>query len=97
MPAAYVVAQVDITDPEAYARYREQVPATVAKYGGEFLARGGRAEALEGAAPAGRTVVLKFPSYEAALAWHSSDEYAGPKAIRQAASNGSLMVVEGVE
>jgi len=97
MPAAYVVAQVDITDPEAYARYREQVPATVAKYGGEFLARGGRAEALEGAEPAGRTVVLKFPSYEAALAWHGSDEYAGAKAIRQAASNGALMVVEGVE
>ena len=97
MPAAYVIAQVEITDPEVYAGYIEQVPATVAQHGGEFVARGGRSQALEGDAPPGRTVILKFPSYEAAQAWHGSQEYAGPKALRQSASRGRLMVVEGVD
>ncbi len=97
MPAAYVIAQVDVHDPEAYEAYKAQVPATVAQFGGVFVARGGRSEALEGDAPPGRTVILKFPSYEAALAWHGSAEYAGPKALRQSLSTGKLMVVEAVD
>ena len=97
MPAGYVIAQVEVTDPETYETYRAQVPATVAKFGGEFLARGGRCEGLEGAAPLGRTVILKFPSYDQALAWYNSDDYAGPKDIRKGASRGNLLVVEGVD
>ena len=97
MPAAYIIAQVEVQDPEVYAEYRAQVPATVKKYGGEFIVRGGRAEGLEGEAPLGRTVVLKFPSYDQALAWYNSEDYAGPKALRQSVSRGNLLVVEGVE
>ncbi len=97
MPAAYLIAQIDITDEETYARYREQVPATVAQYGGEYLTRGGRFDSLEGAAPPPRTVILKFPSFEQAKAWYDSDEYAGPKAVRQSASTGNVILVEGVD
>ena len=97
MPAAYLIAQIDITDEETYAKYREQVPATVAQYGGEYLTRGGRFESLEGAAPPPRTVILKFPSFEQAKAWYDSDEYAGPKAVRKSASTGNVILVEGIE
>ncbi|MDP6344974.1 MAG: DUF1330 domain-containing protein [Alphaproteobacteria bacterium] len=97
MPAGYIIAQVEITDPEAYEAYRAQVPATIAEYDGEYLARGGRFEGLEGGEPLGRTVILRFPSYEGALAWYHSEEYAGPRGIRQAASVSKVMVVEGME
>lgn len=97
MPPAYVLGQVDVHDEEAYAKYREQVPATVAQYGGEYLARGGRWERLEGVEPHPRMVILKFPSLEQAKAWYDSTEYAAPKALRQSASTGNLILVEGVD
>jgi uncharacterized protein (DUF1330 family) len=94
--AAYVIGQVEIRDPEAYKAYAEQVPATIAKYDGEYLVRGGRMEILEGQWPQRRIVVLKFPSLERAREWYDSEDYAGPKGIRQSASVGDLMVVEGI-
>ena len=97
MPPAYLIAQIDITDEETYAKYREQVPATIAQYGGEYLARGGRFESLEGTAPPPRTVILRFSSFEQAKAWYDSAEYAGPKAVRQSASTGNVILVEGIE
>ena len=93
--AAYVIAQIEITDPEAFGAYRELVPATIEAHGGRYLARGGRTEVVEGAGP-GRTVVLEFPSYEAALGWYNSEDYAGPKAMRMAASEGTITIVEGL-
>ncbi len=95
MPPAYIVAQVDVHDPEKYEEYRKQVPATIAKYGGEYIARGGTVETLEGADPLPRIVIIKFDSLEKAKAWHASDEYAKPKAVRQAASESRLFVIEG--
>lgn len=97
MPPAYLIAQIDITDEETYAKYREQVTPTVAQYGGEYLTRGGRFESLEGTVPPPRTVILKFPSFEQAKAWYDSAEYAGPKAVRQSASTGDVILVEGVD
>jgi uncharacterized protein (DUF1330 family) len=97
MPAAYFIGQIEINDPETYAKYREQVPPTIAKYGGEYLARGGKQQRLEGEEPPSRSVVLKFPSYEQALAWYNSDDYAGPKAVRHSASSGRAVLVEGIE
>ncbi|MCH9671744.1 MAG: DUF1330 domain-containing protein [Gammaproteobacteria bacterium] len=94
--AGYVIGQVEITDPETYKKYVEQVPATVAQYGGEYLVRGGATDTLEGEWPQRRTVVLRFPSVADAKAWHSSAEYEGPKAIRHAAANSDMIVVEGV-
>ena len=95
--AAYVIAEVDVTDPEAYKAYATSVPATITQYGGRFLVRGGPSEALEGDWPALRRVIIEFPSTEAARAWWDSPEYAKPKAMRRAASRGRLILLEGFE
>ena len=97
MPYAYMLAQVDVKDPAAYEEYRAQVPATLAKYGGEFLVRGGTVEVLEGDPPLGRVVVLRFASLDQARAWYRSPEYAGPLALRQRVAVSRAMLVEGVE
>ena len=92
--AAYVIGEIDVTDPAMYDEYRKRVLATVQKFQGRFLARGGRGEALEGAAPK-RVVVLEFPSYAQALEWYRSSEYAPLITLRQRASQGRLLLVEG--
>ena len=94
--AAYIIVQLEITDPETFETYRAQVPATLEPYGGEYIVRGGDMEVLEGEWEAPRCVILKFPDMEVAKAWHESPEYQGPKALRQAASKGNMVVVDGV-
>jgi uncharacterized protein (DUF1330 family) len=94
--AAYVFAEIEITDPAGYRAYTEVVPATVAKYGGRFLVRGSLAHVLEGEWPERRRVVLEFPSKEAALQWWNSPEYEKPMAMRRASSKGRLVLLEGV-
>jgi uncharacterized protein (DUF1330 family) len=95
MPA-YVIAEVDITNPEGYKAYTAQVPATIQLYGGRFLARGGASHVLEGDWPSIRRVIIEFPTLEAARKWWDSPEYAGPKAMRRANSKGRLLLIEGV-
>lgn len=94
--AAYVIANVEVTDAATYERYRKDVPATIGKYGGRFLVRGGALEALEGDFVPKRIVVLEFESVERAKAWWDSPEYRPLRALRQSASRGALFVVEGV-
>jgi uncharacterized protein (DUF1330 family) len=94
--AGYIIVDVQITDPEAYERYKAAVPGTLVAYGGKFLVRGGRAETLEGNWEPIRIVVLEFESMEKAKAWWSSQEYAAPKQLRQSASLTKMIVVEGV-
>lgn len=95
MPA-YVIADVEITDPAGFEEYRRQVPATIEKYGGRFLVRGGQHETLEGDWRPHRLVVLEFPSLEAARRWYDSPEYREPKALRLKTSRGRVVLVEGV-
>ena len=92
----YVIADIEITDPAAFEEYRKQVPATVQKYGGKFLARGGAVHTLEGGWQPRRLVVLEFQSVEQARRWYDSEEYRGPKALRMKASKGKLILVEGI-
>jgi uncharacterized protein (DUF1330 family) len=94
---AYVIANIDVQDPTRYTDYIKLTPGTIAPFGGRFIARGGRSERLEGDAPVNRLVVLEFPSYEQARAWYDSDGYRVAMAIRQSASKGSLMLVEGTD
>jgi uncharacterized protein (DUF1330 family) len=94
--AGYIIAEVQITDPEAYERYKASVPATLAAYGGKFVVRGGQAETLEGNWEPNRIVVLEFESVEKAKAWWSSEVYAVPKQLRQSASLTKMIVVEGI-
>ncbi len=94
--SAYVIANVEIRDSERYAEYVKLTPATIAAYGGRFLARGGKSERLEGEVPVNRVVVLEFDSYEQAKAWYDSAGYRAARAIRQSASVASFMLVEGI-
>ncbi len=64
MPA-YVFANIEVTDPVLYEEYRKGVPATIAQYGGRYVARGGAAEGLEGGYAPQRVVILEFPSVRA--------------------------------
>ena len=94
--AAYLIAEVEVTDPEGYEEYRRQVGGTIAAYGGRYLVRPGKVEALEGDGPRGRLIVLEFESYEQAKKWYASQEYAGPKAVRQVTATTRLLLAEGV-
>jgi uncharacterized protein (DUF1330 family) len=94
--AAYVIADIDVQDPVRYDDYRKMVPASIAAYGGRFLARGGKVESLEGPWQPKRTVIVEFPSVERAKAWWDSEEYAPAKALRRSASQGSLILLEGI-
>jgi uncharacterized protein (DUF1330 family) len=94
--AAFVIAEIEVTDPDGYEEYRRAVPATIERYGGKYLARGGAVEVLEGDRQPGRIVVLEFESAERARAWWSSQEYSGPKRIRQKTSTARLILVDGL-
>ena len=92
--AAYVIGEIEVTNQAVYDDYRKQVLATITQYGGRFLVRGNKAEALEGAAPK-RMVLLEFPSYEQALKWYRSPEYAPLIMLRQKAARGRLVLAGG--
>ena len=96
MPA-YVIFDIHVDDPDAYAPYREPAGKSVAAHGGRYLARGGATEVLEGDWDVDRLVILEFPSMDAARAWYGSDEYQEAAPIRQAASRGRGVLLEGVE
>ena len=93
--AAYVIAEIEVTDPASYDEYRKQVPATVEKHGGRFIVRGGKLESLEGGWAPKRLVVLEFPTMQQALGWYRSPEYTPLIKLRQRASRGKLIVIEG--
>ena len=94
--AAYVIAQVEVTDPGAFERYRREVPATLVPFGGRFIVRGGATETLEGDWQPKRLVIIEFPDRATAHAWWNSQAYAAPKALRQQSARTQLLVVEGV-
>jgi len=96
MPKGYWIARVDVTDPEAYKDYVAANAIAFAKFGGRFLVRGGRAEAVDGTSRQ-RNVVVEFPSYEAALACWNSPEYRTAYKLRERASVGDTVVAEGYE
>ena len=95
MPA-YVIADVEVTNPELFAQYRELVEPTVNAYGGKYIARGGETHTLEGDRVPNRTVIIQFPSVEQAKAWHGSEEYAHPKDMRIRSTNSQVIIVEGL-
>jgi uncharacterized protein (DUF1330 family) len=94
--AAYVIAEVEVTDPAAYEEYRKKVPATIAQYGGKYLVRGGATETKEGGWTPARFVILEFPSMAEARRWYDSPEYAPALAIRKRASKSKLIFAEGL-
>ena len=95
--AAYLIAEVETTNPDLMAQYRELVLPTLASFGGRFIVRGGRTETKEGDWQPQRLVVIEFPSMEQARAWYDSDAYREPKAMRMAAGNTRLLLVDGIQ
>lgn len=95
MPKGYVIAHAVVTDPEAWGRYVEKSKIALEKFGGTPIVRGGRHEIVEGNGVA-RNVVLEFPSFDAAMSYAKSPEYAAAKAERQGAGSIDIVVVEGV-
>jgi uncharacterized protein (DUF1330 family) len=96
MPKAYIIARIDVTDPEEYGRYTAATPALAAAFGGRFIARAGRHEALEGAARA-RNVIIEFPDYPSARAFYDSPGYRAVLPHAFAGSERELVLVEGVD
>ena len=95
MSKGYVIAHAVVTDAEAWGRYAAKTQVALDKFGGTPIVRGGQHEVIEGNGVA-RNVVLEFPSYEAALGYAKSPEYAEAKKERIGAGTIDIVVVEGV-
>ena len=93
--AAYVIADIEVTDPAAFREYRNRVCATVEQYGGRFVVRGGRADPKEGSWQPHLLVMLEFPTLEQAERWYNSPEYKPLIAMREKAARTQLIVAEG--
>jgi uncharacterized protein (DUF1330 family) len=93
--AAYVIAEVSVTDPEGYEQYKPLAGASVVAGGGTYEVRGGAVESLEGEPVSGRIVILRFDSLEAARNWYHSDDYQAALSLRNAAARSRVFIVEG--
>lgn len=95
MPAGYIIASVNVTNPMQYEEYRKWSTEAMRVHGAEVCVRGGKVEVLEGDWNPGRTVILKFPDFEAAKAFYDSPEYRKARAAREGAAIMRMVVVEG--
>ncbi len=94
--AAYVIYLGEVLDPERYEEYKPKAAASIAAAGGRYIVRGGEVDVLEGELPASRTVVLEFPTRQAALDWYQGDDYAEARKVREGAARARMYVVDGV-
>lgn len=94
--AAYVLAELDVHDPEGFGRYRDKVAPLVAAFGGRYLVRGGEITPLEGELSAPRLVIIEFDDREAARRWYYSDEYQEILPLRLNSAKGNAVIVDGV-
>jgi uncharacterized protein (DUF1330 family) len=92
---AYIIADIQVTDAAAYEPYRPLAAASVARFGGRFVVRGGKIDLLEGHPEPERIVVIEFPDADTARRWYRSEEYQSALRIRQSASRGRVFLVEG--
>ena len=94
--SAYVLVDIEVTDPVEYEEYKKLAPPTIALYGGKYIARGGETETLEGEWMPKRLVILEFPNSEKAKAWLNSSEYNAARKRRHASAKSQMIVIEGV-
>ena len=95
MPA-YLIADVEVLDAAGYEEYRKQVPATIAAFGGRYLARGGALTVLEGSWSPKRGVILEFPSLDKLKAWYDSPAYVPLRALRERTTKSNLVMIDGL-
>ncbi len=96
MPKGYWIAHVDVRDPDVYETYRQANAVAFNKFGARFLVRGAAQDVREGTLNP-RTVIIEFPSLEAAQACYDSPEYQAAKALRDPVSSGNMCIIEGYE
>jgi uncharacterized protein (DUF1330 family) len=96
MPKGYWIAHIDVTNEEAYAKYRERNGIAFAKFGGKFIVRGPAGKVIKGTARR-HNVVIEFPDYETALACYESSEYQTAKAYLDQAGEIDLIIIPGYE
>jgi uncharacterized protein (DUF1330 family) len=96
MPA-YVVYQGEVLDAERYEQYKVKAAASIAAAGGKYIVRAGDVEVLEGDPPAGRTVILEFPTRQAAIDWYRGHEYTEVKKLRDGAAIARMYVIDGYD
>jgi len=94
--AAFLISDVSVRDVEAFQTYRTRAAASIAQYGGRYLARGGTIEPLEGTWEPRVIIVVEFPSIEQARAWYRSPEYASALGVRNDALSRDLILVDGI-
>ena len=94
--SAYIIANVEVTNPTQYEEYKKWSSEAMKAHGAEVCVRGGKVEVLEGDWSPSRLVMLKFPNVEAAKAFNDSPEYGKARAARQGAAIMRMVVVEGV-
>jgi uncharacterized protein (DUF1330 family) len=95
LPSAYILADVDVTDPQQYEQYKKLSSIAMQAHGAEVCVRGGKVEVIEGDWKPSRAVLLKFPSVEKARAFYDSPEYQAAKKARQGAANMRMVLIEG--
>lgn len=95
MPA-YIIVEIEVTDPAGYEKYKNLAGATVEKYSGKCIVRGGKTEVLEGDWQPKRIVVLEFPTMERAKEWLNCEEYREPRKMRHRTAKTNMIVVEGI-
>ena len=94
--SAYVIVEIDIVDPAGYEEYKKLAGATVEKYGGKYIVRGGETKVLEGDWQPKRIVVLQFDSMQRAKDWLHCEEYREPRKMRHRTARTNMVLVEGV-
>jgi uncharacterized protein (DUF1330 family) len=94
-PKGYVIAEITVTDADAYKQYAATVPSIAAKFGGKYLVRGGQTVAVEGDPPSGRIVVIEFDSLSAARSFEDSAEYQAVAPLRHKAARSRVFLAEG--
>lgn len=94
--AAYLVVDIEVTNPAQFEEYKKLAPAAIAKYGGRYLIRGGAYEAIEGDWKPQRLTVVEFESMEKAKAFYNSPEYQVAIKVRQGAAHFKLLLVQGI-
>ncbi len=95
--AAYVIADIEVTEPVEYEEYKRLAGLTPEKFGGRYVVRGAPVEVLEGEWTPKRFVILEFPSLEQAKAWYHSEEYSKAREIRRRTATARVIVVDGVK
>jgi uncharacterized protein (DUF1330 family) len=95
-PPGYVIAEVEVNDPQTMQKYGAKVPETLAPFNHHYVILSDKIQALEGEPPKGGIVMIAFDSVEKARAWYDSPAYAAIRPLRQSAAKSRLFIIEGL-